>query len=111
MEVLNEFFTRLSAKDAPGLSELFAPEATFDDASPSGMFALETHLIGKEAIDMHFSNRFVFRTYLCTGFNLTDSLNGTADLVVTGKPSRANVSITALTPEGKIQSMTLTPVA
>lgn len=110
MNILHGFFRRVMEKDAVGISNLFSPEATFDDFCISGMFNHETHLIGREAIDMYFANRFIFRTYFCTDFEERDSLNGTMDVTIVGKPVQADVAIKELDHEGKIKSMIVKPI-
>ncbi len=108
MELLKEMIEKMKASDAIGLSELFCDDARFDDYCKSGMFSHETHLIGKEAIDIHFFNRLIFQTYLVTCGEVKDSENAVMDVVIVGNPTKVNVHLDAIY-EGKIKKVTVTP--
>lgn len=110
MELLNELIEKMKASDAIGLSELFCDDARFDDFCLSGMFSHETHLIGKEAIDIHFFNRLIFQTYIVTGGEVKDDENAVMNVMIVGNPVKVNVHLDTVV-DGKIDRVTLTPVA
>ncbi len=108
MELLQAFADKMMTADAVGLSELFDTDCSFDDYCITGLFPAETHLLGKEAIDMHFFNRFIFQTYLVTGAEVKDAENAVLDVVNVGQPLKVNAHLDAVTADGKIVRITLT---
>ena len=64
MKLIEQYIRALEQCDHTALSELFAPEGTIRDYCPTSTGrAHEYHVYGKEAIDMFFRNKFVFRQY------------------------------------------------
>ena len=75
MKLIEQYIRALEQCDHTALSELFAPEGTIRDYCPTSTGrAHEYHVYGKEAIDMFFRNKFVFRQYHIYGAEiLSDS--------------------------------------
>ena len=64
MKLIEQYIRALEQCVHTALSELFAPEGTIRDYCPTSTGrAHEYHVYGKEAIDMFFRNKFVFRQY------------------------------------------------
>lgn len=110
MSVINDFINSLVNKDVTSLVELFDRDAHYDDFSPSGMFSTETHLIGREAIHMHFANRFIFGTYIVTAGKQHDETCAELDVFSVGKASKVSVRLAPPSKDGKIKSVVLMPV-
>lgn len=110
MDVLNKFLEEMKNLNPVSISELFDLDATFDDYCETGMFNTETHLIGKEAINMHFANRFIFRTYMITDGKVKDDTHAEMDVVSLGLTRKVSVYLKELTDEGKIKSLILNEI-
>lgn len=107
MELLQSYITGLLNKKAADIAELFDNLAKYDDYNLTGMFSTETHLIGKVAIDMYFSNRFVFYTYIVTGGKVLDDNTAEITFMVGEEAKTAKVLLGGVSPEGKITKLTI----
>ncbi len=109
MGVLCNYFDKIKMKDYHGLAELFDDDCWYDDSCISGIFGTETHLRGREAIEMHFANRFIFQTYLGLEGKEFDSQHGMMDVLIIGKPVKVLVNIEALNEGGLIKAIKIEP--
>ena len=109
MELLQKYLNGLLSKNASEIAELFDETAKYDDYNQTGIFATETHLIGKAAIDMYFSNRFVFWTYIVTGGKVTDENNAEITFMVGEEAKTAKVILGGVSENGKITKLTILP--
>lgn len=110
MSLLKEFLNKMKSSDILGLTDLFDIDATLDDYCQSGMFNTETHLIGREAIDMYFSNRFIFQTYLFKNGELHDDSHGEMEVMIVGALKRVSVHLQEVTEDRKIKSLVINPL-
>lgn len=64
MKAIEKYIDALQKCDNKALSELFAPDGSLCDYCPNSTGRQEYHIYGREAIDMFFKNKFIFRQYL-----------------------------------------------
>ena len=107
MELLERYVAALLNKSASEIAELFDETAKYDDYNQTGAFSTETHLFGKVAIDMYFSNRFVFHTYGVTSGNVIDDRTAEITFTVGEKEKTAKVILGNITADGKIAKLTI----
>ena len=74
------------------------------------MFNTETHLIGREAIHMHFANRFIFGTYIVTAGRQHNEDSAELEVFSVDKASKVSVKLAPPSKDGKIKSVVLMPV-
>lgn len=96
--------------DAIAFSNLFDPDGRIDDSCKEGLFQTETHLIGREAIAMHYFNRFIFKTYLVTEGCALDETHGQMSVMIVGQHTEVALKIEDLSEEGLITHLTMTPI-
>ena len=60
---IERYIEALETKDFKALGDLFTSDGHYCDYCPNGTSQHEYHLYGKEAINMFFQNKFLFRQY------------------------------------------------
>ena len=109
MEIIEQYAKALESRDYAGLAELFDRDGTIIDHCSNGTPQPEYHVYGKEAINMFFRNKFTFGKFSVRHTEIKSDRQVMYVASYGGYYVAALATIRRMTPDGKIERLSVRP--
>lgn len=109
MRPIDKYVECMVNKDYVGLSQLFDADGSICDYCPNGTSQREYHVYGREAIDMFFRNRFLFRRYQISEAEVVNDTQAEFIANFDGFNVMAIATVRKVTEDGHIARLTVRP--
>ncbi len=110
MKAIEKYIESMENRDFVGLADLFSADGILCDyCSNSSSSQREYHLYGKEAINMFFRNKFIFRRYSITGAEVVNDTQAEFIANFDGYNIMAIATVREVDENGLIKSLTVRP--
>ena len=109
MRPIEKYVETMENKDFAALGNLFTDDGVLNDYCSNNSAQPEYHLYGKEAINMFFRNKFLFRRYSIADAEVVNDTQAEFIANFGGYHIMAIATVLEATPDGHIVNLTVRP--
>lgn len=109
MRAIEKYIDALTRCDHKALADIFVADGSLRDYCPNSNGKQEYHIYGKEAIEMFFKNKFIFRQYLISDAEIVNENQAEFIASIGGYNVMAIATIRKTDENGLVERLTVRP--